>query len=343
MSPVMLGLVVVAAFYFLTRGAGMLVDGAASLALRLGMSKIIVGATVVALGTTSPEAAVSVLAAWDGRPELALGNAIGSIIADTALIFGLGCLLVALPADRFVLNRHGWMQFAVVVLLAALCYGAFMLHGDAAALGRMVGVVLLVGLVGYLLISVHWSRQHGDGGAEVAVEDAGVDPQRAAHASIGRSVAVLVLGLVVVLVSSRFLILGVSETAVRLGVPNVVIAATLVALGTSLPELATCIAAIIRGHYGLLVGNIIGADILNVLFVVGAAAAAADLAIIEAGSAVPRMLLYLHLPFLLGVIVMFRLFIMHAIRRGSFARWMGVPLVAAYVVYVSLQFILSAA
>ena len=98
--------------------------GASGLAYRFGISKVIVGATVVSLGTTSPECAVSVMAAWSGEPGLALGNAIGSIIADTGLIFGLGCMIAVLPADRFVLSRQGWVQFGSAALLALLCYGA---------------------------------------------------------------------------------------------------------------------------------------------------------------------------------------------------------------------------
>ncbi|MEE9212207.1 MAG: hypothetical protein V3U29_06100, partial [Phycisphaeraceae bacterium] len=96
-------LITVASMAALIKGADWLVEGASALAYQLGMPKVIVGATIVALGTTSPECAVSVLAAWGGEPGIALGNAVGSIIADSALIFGIGCLLVALPADRFVL------------------------------------------------------------------------------------------------------------------------------------------------------------------------------------------------------------------------------------------------
>ena len=141
-------------------GADWVVDGASGLAMRWGMPQIIVGATVVSLGTTSPECAVSVMAAWSGQPGLALGNAVGSIIADTALIFGLCCLITTLPADRFVLNRQGWLQMMCGVLLAALCYGSYATHGIDATLGRPVGLFLLVLLVAYLAVSVHWSRQH---------------------------------------------------------------------------------------------------------------------------------------------------------------------------------------
>ena len=138
----------------LGKGADWLVDSASGLAYRLGISKVIVGATIVSLGTTSPECAVSVMAAWSGEPGLALGNAIGSIIADTGLIFGLGCLITVLPADRFVLSRQGWVQFGSGVLLAAVCYGAFVISGDGATLGRPVGLLMLALLVLYLYVSI---------------------------------------------------------------------------------------------------------------------------------------------------------------------------------------------
>ncbi|HUT24040.1 MAG TPA: sodium:calcium antiporter, partial [Sumerlaeia bacterium] len=94
----------------LVKGAGWLVDGAVGLSERLGVPKVIIGATIVSLGTTTPEAAVSVMAAFQGMPDFALGNSVGSIICDTGMIFGICCLLTRLPKDRFILNRHGWVQ-----------------------------------------------------------------------------------------------------------------------------------------------------------------------------------------------------------------------------------------
>ena len=324
----------------LSKGADWLVDGASGMAYRLGVSKVIVGATIVSLGTTSPECAVSVMAAWSGEPGLALGNALGSIIADSGLIFGLGCLITVLPADRFVLSRQGWVQFGAGVFLALLCYGAFALSGDAATLGRPVGVLMLGLLAGYLFVSIRWSRQHRKG------EPFQMNGQDDAERKVGKGVAILislgVLGLVMVLLSSRVMILSVKELAeVHWHVPKVVIAATLVALGTSLPELVIGMASIYKGHKEILVGNIIGADILNVLFVVGAAAVAAPLPIVEHGAQIPRIALYVHIPTMLAVLVLFRLFIQRAVRSGSFRRWYGVPLLLLYVGYTVLQFVIS--
>jgi cation:H+ antiporter len=340
LSQWLLLLWVVVAVAVLVKGADWLVDGASGLAYRLGISKVIVGATVVSLGTTTPECAVSVMAAWSGEPGLALGNAIGSIVADTGLIFGLGCMLVVLPADRFVLSRQGWVQFGAATLLAVLCYGAYLVMGDAATLGRWVGLLLLALLAGYLWMSVRWSRQHRHGEPFQLDED--TDVERKVEASPFTLLAFGLGGLAAVIVASRVMILSVTELAeVHWHVPKVVIAATLVALGTSLPELVIGLTSILKGHREILVGNVIGADILNVLFVVGAAAVAAPLPIVEHGASVPRIVLILHLPAMLAILVLFRLFIHSATRTGQFRRWHGLPLVLIYVVYTVLQYAIS--
>jgi cation:H+ antiporter len=333
-------LVAAVAVALLCKGADWLVNGASGMAYRMGISKIIVGATIVSLGTTSPECAVSVMAAWSGEPGLALGNAIGSIIADSGLIFGLGCLVAVLPADRFVLSRQGWVQFGSGLMLALLCYAAFFLSGDAATLGRPVGLFLLALLAGYLWISVHWSRQHrrlGFSPPHVTVME-----QPRTDRPLWLLLGSVALGLVVVVLASRMTIISVTELAeVHWHVPKVVIASTVVALGTSLPELAIGLTSVLRGHRELLVGNIIGADILNVLFVVGASAAAAPLPIVEQGADVPRIALYVHLPVMMAVLVLFRLFIFRASARGEFRRWYGVPLLLLYVGYAVVQYVIS--
>ena len=324
----------------LIKGADLLVDGASGFAYRLGISKVIVGATIVSLGTTSPECGVSVMAAWSGQSGLALGNAIGSIIVDTGLIFGLGCLLTVLPADRFVLVRQGWVQYGTAILLSVICYAAWARSGDAAILGRGVGLLLLALLAGYMFISVHWSRRHRHG--EPFQIDETIDTRRKARPPVARLLALGFAGLVAVLLSSRVLILSVTELAeAHWHVPQVVIAATLVALGTSLPELVIGMTSIAKGHREILVGNVIGADILNVLFVVGASAAAAPLPLLDPTSEIPAILLYLHLPAMLVILTLFRVFIVGACRRGGFQRWQGVPLVLAYVAYVVLQFVVT--
>ena len=330
----------------LVKGADFLVEGASGLAYRIGMPKVIIGATVVSLGTTSPECAVSVMAAWSGNPGLALGNAVGSIITDTGLIFGLGCLITNLPADRFVLTRQGWVQFCAAMLLAVLCYGAFAVQGNNATLGRWVGVLMLALLVAYMVASIRWSKQHPYGEPFVIPDEVAgevpITPTREAqaqHESILKLLLMVLIGLAFVILASHVLICAVTELAKQWGVPPLVIAATIVAFGTSLPELVVGMTSIAKGHKEILVGNIIGADILNVLFVIGASAAAKPLPIIDQAADPPQIFLYLHLPTMILVLTIFRLFIFSATARGEFRRWYGVPLVMLYAVYVPLQFV----
>lgn len=308
--------------YVLMRGADWLVEGASELAARLGMPKVIIGATIVSLGTTCPEAAVSVMAAVEGNSGLALGNAVGSIIADTGLIFGAGCLMMRLPVDRFILNRQGWVQFGSGLLLAGLCYAAYWTAGADAIVGRSVGILFLGLLAAYLFVSVRWARERTASGLGLEEEAGDQAPGR----GLGALLLVLLGGLLLVLVSSRFLIASVSEFALQLNVSQVVISGTIVAFGTSLPELVVGITAVRRNHPGLLIGNVVGADVLNVLFVVGASATAAPLPIEE-------IFLQVHLPAMLAVLVLFRIYIAVACRKGHFERWWGVPLVLAWAAF----------
>ena len=353
MPQVMLILIAIGSVWILIRGADWLVDGAAGLASRLGIPKVIIGATIVSLGTTSPEAAVSVMAAWSGNAGLALGNAVGSIIADTGLIFGLGCIWVVLPADKFILKRQGWVKIGCDLLLVSICYGAWIMYGPQAKVTFAAGILLLSLLVAYLLISIRWAKQrvaldplHAHPMPTTQIEETATPVTTKAslelpHHSASLQVLMLCTGLVVVIIASRFLVASASVVATQWGVPNVVIAATLVAFGTSLPELMVGFTAIMKGHRELLVGNVIGADILNVLFVVGASATAKSLPLIDQTAKIPEIFLYLHLPTMLAMTGLFAFYICLAIRKGSFSRWMGYPLLAMYITYVVLQFVLT--
>lgn len=313
----LLGLLAVAVA-LVVKGADWLVGGAVGFSRKAGIPKAIVGATVVSLGTTMPEMAVSVMAAFRGHPDLALGNSVGSIICDTGMIFGLACLLVRLPADRFLLSRHGWIQVGAGVLLVVLAL-LFRDETGQRVIPRFAGVFLLLLLAGYLVVSYFWARQHG-GTVEVD------ETLEKAPRSVLAAFSFLLLGIVLVILGSHIMIQTVRILAERWGVPPSILAATLIAFGTSLPELVTAIACIIRKQTGLLVGNIIGADILNVLFVTGAAASATALT-------VDHLFLTLHFPVMIAVLLVFRVGVLFA-RDGTFPRWPGAVLLAIYLLYL---------
>ncbi|NQU13958.1 MAG: calcium/sodium antiporter [Desulfobacteraceae bacterium] len=326
LSTVTLLIVVAACILILSKGADWMVDGVVHLANRTGLPRIVIGATIVSLGTTTPEAFVSVMAAWMGNPGLALGNGVGSIIADTGLIFGLACVLVSMPMDRFILNRTGWVQVGSATLLVVISLILLATTKGQPILGRWVGFLFLILLVGYMYITYVWARQ----GVAIGAEDEEEPPS---STGLAMSILMIVGGLFLVVLGARVLIPCASEIAGRFGVPEDVIAATLVAFGTSLPELITAVAAIRKGHPEIAVGNIVGADVLNCLFVVGAAAAARPLEI-------PPNFFTFHFPAMLAILYSFRVFI-SVNRTGRFKRWQGAWLLGIYLAYIISQYALN--
>ncbi len=313
-------------FVLLFKGADWFVEGAASIAYKLKVPPIIIGATIVSIGTTSAEAAVSVMAAFNGQPGLALGNGIGSVICDTGLIFGICCCVTKLPVDKFTLRRQGWVQFLSGTLFAVFCYVLWLINFTY--ISRAAGIVLISLLVWYIAKTTKWAKEHKD---EVKITDLQDLDEVDIKASVKFLISIFMLGLVFVLIGSRVLIGSVTQICIHYGVPESVIAATVVAFGTSLPELSTAIASIVKGHKELLLGNIIGADILNILFVIGAAAVASPLAI-------PKIFFYLHLPALLVILLLFRIY--GFTDRKYFRRWYGVPLLGVYAIYIAVQFLI---
>lgn len=324
LPTVALFLVIAAALYILGKGADLLVEEAVGLSMRWGVPKSIIGATVVSLGTTLPEASVSVLAALNGNPDLALGNAIGSIIADTGLILGLAALIGTLPIDPVVVKRQGKIQLGAGFLLAIVSIPFF---GGNGQVYQWVGWLFVALLGTYIYFSIKWSKT-----AEI-----GVAATAEATDIVGQDQSSLLLmlkllaGVTLVIGSSNVLIPAVEISAIRVGIPQGVIAATLVAFGTSLPELITALTAVRKGHGELAVGNVVGADILNVLFVVGSAAA-----VTPGGLEVPVSFYKLQIPAMLIILFVFRLFSRG--QRGMISKKEGAVLCLLYGVYLILNY-----
>ena len=329
LSGSLLVLVILVSLAVLGKAADWLVDAAVALSQRSGVPMVVIGATIVSLGTTAPEAAVSVFAALQGSPGLALGNAVGSIICDTGLILGLACILAPLRLDRAIVNRQGWIQLAAATALVAGCFpwsnaGQALVEGGR--LPQFTGVVFLLALAAYIGLSIRWAAA----GATAAQED------RREEDGAADSIAFVILklggSLALVILSAQVLIPSVREAATRVEIPESIIAATLVAFGTSLPELVTALTAARRGHGELAVGNVVGADILNVLFVAGAAAAATPSGLM-AGSHFFAVLF----PAMLLILLIFRVGIFVS---GDFLkRPFGFVLLAAYGAYMVLSYL----
>lgn len=327
-SSILISLLVLAlSLYTLGKGADILVDNAVALSLRWGIPKMVLGATIVSLGTTLPEASVSTLAAVKGNADLALGNAIGSIIADTGLIIGIAALLGTVPVDKRLIHRQGTVQFSAALLLTVAAL-PFFSAGREGTIYQWMGWVFVALLIGYMYISFRWAKESAAGNENAD------DSLPEAEKPLFFQLLFLALGIAVVVLSSKILIPAVEVSAVKAGIPQSIIAATLVAFGTSVPELVTAITAVKKGHGELAAGNIIGADILNVLFVLGVAAA-----VTPAGIHVPIGFYYVQFPTMLLVLGIFRF--CSTRKSGIITRLQGFFLFIFYIAYVILNFVLK--
>ena len=247
----------VSGFVFLVWGADRFVLGAAGTARNLGVSPLIIGLTIVGFGTSAPEMLVSAVAAWQGNPGLAVGNAIGSNITNIALILGLTALVAPLATNSKLVRRE--LPLLLATMLAGL---GLLVDGE---LSRLDGVVLMLGLAAliYWMVRTALAERNGDPLVSELSEDI------PAEMSTPRALSWLGIGLVVLLVSSRLLVWGAVGIAEALGVSDLIIGLTIVALGTSLPELAASMASALRGEPDIAIGNVIGSNLFNLLAVLG--------------------------------------------------------------------------
>ncbi|MCL5427398.1 MAG: calcium/sodium antiporter [Gammaproteobacteria bacterium] len=244
------------------------IDGAAATSRWLGLSPLLIGMLVIGFGTSAPEMMVSVLAAIDGNPGLAVGNAYGSNIANIGLILGLVALISPLAVHSSVIRKE--MPLLMLVMLAT---GLMLLDGFVA---RWEAICLLLALVMFIVVSILRSRNQPADALEAEVAET-LDSK---PMSRGKSIMWTLVGLVFLIASSRLLVWGAVEIALRFGVSDLIIGLTVVAIGTSLPELASSISALRRKEHDLVLGNVVGSNLFNSLAVVGLAGVIAP---IEAG------------------------------------------------------------
>ena len=261
---------IVVGLVLLVWSADWFVDGAVGVAHFFGMSTFLIGMVIVGFGTSAPEMVVSVLSALNDTPQLALGNAYGSNIANIALILGVTALIIPVVVQKQAMSRDIPILIAVTVLTVFL-----LIDGNVS---RMDGIVLLLAFVAIMAFNILSElRQKRKRKKSAAADDLDSEYGSAEKVSIVRSSLLLLMGLLLLIVSSRMLVWGAVNVAQALGVSDLLIGLTIVAVGTSLPELASSIAAARRGENDLAVGNVIGSNIFNTLVVVGLASVIAPI------------------------------------------------------------------
>ena len=306
----------------LIKGGDWFVDGATGIARRFRLPDIIVGATVVSIGTTLPEVMVSTTGALLGQGAMAYGNAIGSIICNTALIAAISVTCNPGPVNVKTMKMPVFFFFtsAAVYCLAAYWLGTF---------PRWLGIIMLAIFVVYLIANVRQGLRYPEEAAEEA-------ESATASRSLAMELVLLVVGAALIAYGANLLVEHGTIIAQKLGVPETVIALTFVALGTSLPELITTITSLKKGHASLGIGNVIGANVFNLVLVSGMAVTIAPFDV-----PVGKLLLgqnaslVLDIPLMLLVML---LLTVPALTKKRLSRWQGITLLCIYAAFCAFQF-----
>ncbi len=317
MTTALFVLAIIAGFAVLIWGADRFVDGAANIATNLGVSPLIVGLTIVGFGTSAPEMLVSALAAFDGAPALGVGNALGSNIANIGMVLGITILVTPLAVNSDTLNREFPMLAFVMALALFLLWDRFLDHSD----GLILFAGFILTLFGMAYLAIRSSK-------EDPLEQEFEHEYAEAKMTTKQAVMSFIVGLVTLLIGSKALVWGAVGIATLLGVSELVIGLTIVAIGTSLPELAASIVSALKNEHDIAVGNILGSNIFNILAVLAMPGlihpAAIDDAVIERDFI-----------FMLALFIMLYLFSRTGV-KGQIGRLAGSSLLLVYIAYNSL-------
>lgn len=306
---------------FLIKGGDWFVDGASALARRFHLPELLIGATVVSIGTTLPEVMVSTMSALSGHGEIAYGNAIGSVICNAALIAAITIAVRPGKVDPKTLKIPVLFFFVAAAIYCVAAYG----FGEFT---RPMGFIMLAMFVAYIAANIH---QMKNAPAEEHEEEEETMP-------LPRMLMLLVLGAVLIAMGANLLVDNGTLIAQALGVPESVIALTFVALGTSLPELVTAITSLIKGHSDLSLGNVVGANVFNLVLVSGVSVALAPFTVPQSATIFGmNSSLVLEIPVMIACMV---LLTAPALVKGKLSRVQGVALLVIYAVFCGIQFTL---
>lgn len=277
-------LILVAGLVLLIGGAKLLVDGVSALAVAAGVPPVVVGLTVVAFGTSTPEVVINGISAWRGETALAFGNVVGSCAINIGFVLALTALIRPLQVERSLVTREIPLLLLAVSVLAVLSADRFLNQSPADVLLRGDGILLLLIFGVFVYTSVRQAidvKPRDPFIADVRVEAEEEFPK--VDRKIGQNALLSLAGLAGVAIGGRMAVIGAVRIAESLGVPEVIIGLTIVSFGTTLPELATCITAARRGHSDLALGNIVGSNLYNTLFIGGMVATISPVPIPDGG------------------------------------------------------------
>ncbi len=298
-------------FALLVKGADVFVDGASSVAKKMRIPAFVIGLTIVAFGTSAPELAVSITAAMKGSNDIAIGNVVGSNIFNTLVVLGASAAITPIAVEKGMIKRDYPLSIFAAVLLGILSMDTILFKKAEMSLGRVDGIILLIAFAGFMYMTV-----------KAGLENRTEEEEDSEAMSMTKALIFIVLGLVGIVIGGDVSVEGAKEIARFFGLSEAIIGLTIVALGTSLPELVTSVIAARKGESDIAVGNVIGSNIFNIFLILGVSA-----------TILPMTISSTYLYDMLMLIAVMVLTYLPIAKTKKVTRGMGIAMVLVYVVY----------
>ena len=310
-------------FFLLIKGADIFVSGASNISKKLGIPSVIVGLTIVSLGTSAPELAVSAISSLEGSNEIAVGNVLGSNLFNTLMVLGVTTIIMALTIKKSEVKRDFSINILVTILLLLLTFTT-LLGGKDNYISRLDGIVLLIGCISYITYLI-LSVKKGKVSSENVQEELALESTN--EISIFKSIFKLVIGVAGIVIGGQIVVDSATSIATSLGMSEKLVGLTIVAIGTSLPELVTYVVAAIKGEEDIALGNILGSNIFNILLIIGLSSAISPIAV--SSNLIFDFVFLIVVTLIIGIMIF-----INKSEEKRFGKKEGIILVVFYVIYM---------
>ena len=317
-------ILLVIGFVLLIKGADIFVSGASNISKRLGIPSVIVGLTIVSLGTSAPELAVSAISAIKGNNEIAVGNVLGSNLFNTLVVLGVTTIIMTLTIKKSEVKRDYTINILATTVLLFLTFTTI-LGGRDNYISRLDGIVLLIGCISYITYLV-LSVKGGKVSSENIQEELAVES--VSEISIFKSIIKLIIGIAGIVIGGQVVVDSATNIATSLGMSEKLVGLTIVAIGTSLPELVTSVVAALKGEEDMALGNILGSNIFNILLIIGLSSAISPIAV--SNNLLFDFIFLIIVTLIIGIMIFF-----NKKEEKNFGKKEGIILVAFYVFYMA--------
>lgn len=307
-------IILIIGFILLIKGADIFVDGASNIAKKFGIPSIIVGLTIVSLGTSAPELAVSLISSFEGSNGITIGNVLGSNIFNTLMVLGLTSIIMPILIKKSTVLKDYVVNILVTISLLILTFGRTLFNKEP-GLSRISGIILLIGCIAFTIYLIKVSKDEG--------ADSGVDEKIKAIPSCIK----ILFGIIGIILGGNLVVNSASNIAYSFGLSDKLVGLTIISIGTSLPELVTSMIAAVKGENDIAIGNVLGSNIFNILLILGVSSSISPILISSA--------LFIDIVFLIGISLLLGIFMFKGkAEKAYLGRIQGVILVLIYISYM---------